>query len=168
MMRNELLRSKLFAVLLTTALTWALFVSPVEADWTDWADMGVDMILKKTTPMLLDGLRYWLSDSPIGELLDKAANGDREAQFALGLMYYQGDGVEENHYEAADWWYRAAENGHSKAQFLIGVAYCSGDGVKQDKNEGIKWIKMAAEQGDVDAIKWLSKERKPRGRKITR
>ena len=42
------------------------------------------------------------------------------AQFNLGIMYYQGDGVPEDASEAMRWFRRAAEQGLSDAQFNLG------------------------------------------------
>ena len=43
------------------------------------------------------------------ELIKKAVLGNAEAQFHLGLAYYQGNGIEESHEKAFEWWLKAAE-----------------------------------------------------------
>ena len=45
------------------------------------------------------------------------------AQYNLGVMYDQGDGVTEDHAEALRWYRLAAEQGHAEAQFNLGVMY---------------------------------------------
>lgn len=147
-------KSKIFAVILSITLTSVPFIPASEADWMDEA---VDITLKKAAPVLLDIIQNTFSDTPVGALLERAAGGDSDAQFALGLMYYEGDHVEKNHAEAAEWWRMAAENGHIESQFAIGSAYYSGDGVEQDKAEGIKWLRMAAEHGNANAKNVLQK-----------
>ena len=45
-----------------------------------------------------------------------ATNGDAEAQYALGYLYYYGKGVEQSQAIANNWFRRAAKQGHAKAQ----------------------------------------------------
>ena len=40
-----------------------------------------------------------------------AEQGDADAQFNLGLLYNNGDGVTQNYTEAAKWYHKAAEQG---------------------------------------------------------
>ncbi len=150
-MRSIVFKLSFLPVFLFSVLVSCCFIPSAEADWEDWVDDAVSMALKKAAPILLDGIQNWLFDTPMGELLEKAANGDAEAQFALGLMFYTGDHVEKNTEEAIEWWRMSAENGYAKAQFTVGVAYYKGDGVAQDKEEGIKWLRAAAKHGQRDA-----------------
>src|SRR5690349_14669415 len=46
-----------------------------------------------------------------------AQRGDAKAQFALGRMYENGDGVRENAVRAACWYRKAAERGDAAAQY---------------------------------------------------
>ena len=56
--------------------------------------------------------------------LRKAANsGDADAQYELGRKYRQGDGVDKNLRQAAEWFRLAANQGHSDAQNILGVMY---------------------------------------------
>ena len=49
-------------------------------------------------------------------LLEKSAGqGEAEAQFALGFMYYNGWGVAVNREEAIKWLHKAAQQGHARA-----------------------------------------------------
>lgn len=52
--------------------------------------------------------------------------------FALGMMYYNGQGVPQDYKEAVSWYTKAAEQGHAKAQFSLGAMYTDGRGVPQD------------------------------------
>lgn len=47
--------------------------------------------------------------------LADAIQGDEEAQYALGQMYYFGNGVDKNYTEAKKWYKKAAEQGYSDA-----------------------------------------------------
>ena len=87
-------------------------------------------------------LRLW------GPLADK---GHAPAQFNLGLMHDKGEGVTQNHAEAAKLYRRAAEQGYAPAQSNLGVLYDNGEGVAQNRAEAVKWYRRAAEQGYAPA-----------------
>ena len=57
---------------------------------------------------------------------------DPDGQYALGLRYANGDGVEQSFVKAAEWFRLAAEAGHAAAQKNLGLLYASGKGVTQD------------------------------------
>ena len=80
-----------------------------------------------------------------------AEQGHALAQFNLGLMYHKGEGVPQDHTEAAWWYRRAAEQGHANAQFSLGLMYASGRGIPQDHAEAEKWWHRAAERGNASA-----------------
>lgn len=80
-----------------------------------------------------------------------AEQGHAGAQFSLGLIYAQGQGVTEDDTEAARWFRRAAEEGHAGAMYLLGSAYLIGRGVDRDFREAVRWYRLAAENGDDDA-----------------
>jgi len=77
--------------------------------------------------------------------------GDAMAQYNLGLMYDNGEGVPEDHTEAVKWYRKAAEQGLAKAQFNLGLMYDNGRGVPEDHTEAVKWYRKAAEQGLAEA-----------------
>ena len=100
-------------------------------------------------------LREWTADaSPAADIetMRKAAEaGDADAQYDLGLMYHDGEGVPEDYVEAVKWFRKAAEQGHAAAQFYLGIAYHGGVGVPKDDAEAVKWLRKAAEQGHARA-----------------
>ena len=51
---------------------------------------------------------------------ERAEQGVVESQFALGNMYFKGNGVEQNIEEALKWYRRAAEKGNAMAQLKLG------------------------------------------------
>ena len=59
-----------------------------------------------------------------------AEQGDADAQYNLGVAYDNGEGVPQDHAEAARWYRLAAEQGNASAQFNLGVAYENGEGVR--------------------------------------
>lgn len=81
-----------------------------------------------------------------------AGQGDAKAQFSLGFMYHNGEGVLQDYAEAAKWYRKAAEQGDTIAQYKIGLMYKHGLGVpQQDYAEAVKWFRKSAEQGDAKA-----------------
>ena len=67
----------------------------------------------------------------IKTLTTKAEQGDPQAQFNLGSLYYSGNGVEQSYSKALYWFTKAAERGESTSQFNLGIAYYNGEGVEQ-------------------------------------
>ncbi|MDG2286187.1 MAG: tetratricopeptide repeat protein, partial [Alphaproteobacteria bacterium] len=80
-----------------------------------------------------------------------AEQGNADAQFNLGVMYYNGDGVTQDYVEAAKWYRKVAEQGDAEAQNKLGFMYRKGEGVTQDYAEAVKWYRKAAEQENVMA-----------------
>jgi hypothetical protein len=87
-------------------------------------------------------LREW---TPLAE------QGDAVAQYNLGQMYHNGDGVPQDYKTAVKWYTLAAEQGNADAQNNLGLMYDKGDGVPQDYKTAVKWYTLAAEQGDAYA-----------------
>ncbi|MBI5684249.1 MAG: SEL1-like repeat protein [Verrucomicrobia bacterium] len=85
--------------------------------------------------------------SPIGELSAKAAQGDAEAQFQLGMRYRNGDGVPKNYADAFKWLQKASEQGNAKAQSEFGLMHEGGLGTVVNYEEAVKWYRKSAEQG---------------------
>ena len=62
-----------------------------------------------------------------------AEDGNVSAQTNLGVMYYQGRGMDAPNYPEALRWYRiAAMQGYPDAQFNLGLAHMEGKGVARD------------------------------------
>ena len=82
-----------------------------------------------------------------------AEQGDATAQFSLGMMYHNGEGVVQNYKEAMKWFRLAVEQGHTKAQHNLGWMYYIGEGVTQDYKEAMKWFRLSAEQGTEGTVR---------------
>ncbi len=80
-----------------------------------------------------------------------ADQGDAGAQYNLGNMYANGEGVPQDDAEAVRWFRLAAEQGHASAQFNLGFMYANGRGVPEDAAEAVRWYRLAAEQGHASA-----------------
>ena len=83
-------------------------------------------------------LRVW---QPLAE------QGNARAQYSLGIMYKNGQGVPQDYAAALKWYRLAAEQGNADAQYSLGVTYDLGQGVPQDYAAAVKWYRLAAEQG---------------------
>lgn len=93
-------------------------------------------------PLMADNLSHWQK---------LAEKGSANAQFNLGAIYDNGDGVPEDDAVAAKWYLQAANQGHVNAQFSLGVMYANGEGVDKSAAEAASWYQKAANQGDYRA-----------------
>lgn len=107
-------------------------------------------------PQNLDAALNWMKLS--------AAQGYPEAQFALGVMYQNGDGMggQENPSETVRWFTEAANQGHPRAQFLLGKIYERGvpNVLKRDYRRAGDFYRLAKEQsfpGAAEALEGLRK-----------
>ena len=82
-----------------------------------------------------------------------AEQGDPEAQFVLGNLYRDGQGVEQDLTETLKWWEKAAELGYVDAQFALGNIYSGGYGVTQNYVLSYMWFDITAAQSDSP---WLA------------
>jgi uncharacterized protein len=73
--------------------------------------------------------------------------GSVDAQFFLGKMYTDGQGVAQNDTEASHWFRRAADQGDAVSQYSLGFNYANGRGVPRNEAEAVRWYRMAADQG---------------------
>ena len=88
---------------------------------------------------------------PFNELLEKAVNGDDEAQFEVGSRYFRGVGIKKDYKLAVKWFEKSAISGNPHAECSLGFCYYNGEGVKRNYNEALSWFIKAAEQGSAEA-----------------
>ncbi|MBI5430254.1 MAG: sel1 repeat family protein [Nitrosomonadales bacterium] len=81
-----------------------------------------------------------------------AERGQVEALFNLGVMYRQGQGVQQDEKEAGILFEKAAEQGHVEAQQNLGFKYAKGLGVERDWVQADKWFSIAAASGKETAL----------------
>ena len=86
----------------------------------------------------ITALREW---KPLAE------QGNSLAQYNVGLIYNNGNGIPRDAITAAEWFRLAADQGDVRAQYMLGVMYARGDGVSKDLKTSVKWFKTSAEQG---------------------
>jgi TPR repeat protein len=94
------------------------------------------------------------------ERKEKRANGKKKAdnrkmdgggEYALGRMYFLGDGVLADERVAASWYKKAAERGHTGAHRALGRMYSCGAGVERDYAAAASMLRTAAQRGDAGA-----------------
>ena len=128
----------------------------------------------KDAEYYLKKLRYSMSEEQIteAELMaekwyrNKAEQGLAYAQFSLGMMYYNGEGIEQDYAQALKWFRKADIQRHfialkwirklagkefTDAQYYLGVKYEKCIEVGKISRNAIKWYSKAAEQGHIQA-----------------
>ncbi len=82
------------------------------------------------------------------ELRPLAEQGLAAAQFNLGLLYANGQGVPKDDAQARQWYEKAAAQGHADAQVNLGILLVYGRGVPQDYKMAVYWLRLSANQGN--------------------
>ncbi len=82
----------------------------------------------------------------------KAAKaGNAEAQFRLGVMFGNGDGVGLDYGQAQSWFEKAAAQGHENALITLAWMYANGTGVDVDEERARELYLEAARRGSAKA-----------------
>ena len=104
----------------------------------------------------------WADDvSDFREILQAAEQGNAAAQFNLGVMYENGQGVRQDYVQAVQWYRKAAEQGDAQAQYNLGVMYDNGQGVRQNYKIAKEWFGKACDNGlqlGCDAYRKLNQQ----------
>jgi uncharacterized protein len=79
------------------------------------------------------------------EMFDYPAKyfGDRDAQYHLGRMYLDGQGVSKDTKQAARWLFTAANKGQYEAQAVFGALLFEGKYVPRDAAQGLMYMALA-------------------------
>jgi TPR repeat protein len=162
------MKSKFIAAALALS-SFAMFGSPAVAQEDAYAhglaalEQGVQVPELEDCP--LEQLSYGADDNVLQGLAFYAASdfldaekffrlaaeqGNNEyAQFYLGVMYGNGQGVAQSDAEAVKWIRLAVEQGGlPEAMCTLGVAYAKGIWVPQNAAEAEKWLSRAADVGN--------------------
>lgn len=78
-----------------------------------------------------------------------ARDGDDQAQFLLGILYTEGNGVKQNYKKARYWLRKSASQGNAQALFHLGWMYEYGEGVRSERNKADEFYKDAKECSSV-------------------
>lgn len=92
----------------------------------------------------------------VSEFSLAASKDDVFAQNALGTMYAQGRGVEQNYKLAMDWFFRAQVLGSPEATANLAKMYANGLGVAQNNTAALQYYRDAAQAGFHPAIMRLA------------
>ena len=84
-----------------------------------------------------------------------AEAGNPSAQVFIGLMYNQGNGVEQDENEASKWYALASEQDYAPAKWRLAMLYYHGSGLTQSYQKAADLYHSAAKQGDVYSQKAL-------------
>lgn len=76
-----------------------------------------------------------------------ALGGNAYAMYSIGLIYFDGKGVDRSYVQALKWYKQAADKGYPQAQHAYGAMQEQGQGVKKNFPEAVKYYTMAADQG---------------------
>jgi uncharacterized protein len=74
-----------------------------------------------------------------------------KAEFMLGKMYSNGEGIPQDYGQAVKWYKASAEKGNAWAQFYLGLMYNYGKGVPKDSTQAFTWYTKAAQQENAVA-----------------
>ena len=124
-------KAKLAGLALIAALCAGFTLGLTAPAWAGW-DEGVAAYQRGDYATALRELR------PLAE------QGHADAQFNLGTMYDNGQGVPQDDAEAVKWYRKAAEQGVADAQYNLGSMYYDGQGVTQDYVQTHMWLNVAA------------------------
>ena len=77
-----------------------------------------------------------------------AEQGQAVAQYQLGLLYANGQGVTKDDAKARQWYEKAAVQGHAEAQVNLGILLMYARGGQQDYKMAVYYLRLSANQGN--------------------
>jgi uncharacterized protein len=91
------------------------------------------------------------------EMFNYAATyfGDPDAQYHLGRMYLDGQGVGKNTKQAVRWLFAAANKGQYQAQAVFGALLFKGQSVARDAARGLMWLILARDAATPEET-WIT------------
>jgi len=94
---------------------------------------------------------------PLTKIKKLANNNDIDAQFNLGMSYWNGKSAKKNDKKAYYWTKKAAENDHSKAQYNLAMMYLQGTThIEKDLEKAKLWLIEASDNEHDAADKKLN------------
>jgi uncharacterized protein len=87
-----------------------------------------------------------LFSADIGQIQKEAGEGDPEAQYKLGLLYYLGQNLSKDPALACDWIKKAAIQGYPDAEYFIGYCYRYGEVLEKNDENAALWYANAAKK----------------------
>jgi uncharacterized protein len=77
-----------------------------------------------------------------------AEQGQAVAQYQIGLLYANGQGVTKDDAKARQWYEKAAIQGHTEAQVNLGILLMYARGGQQDYKMAVYYLRLSANQGN--------------------
>lgn len=101
---------------------------------------------------MLTGISHANTQTPaqtpeVKQLEAAAQSGDAQAQFELGALYANGDGVTQSDEKAYKSFDAAAKQGHQGAQLSLAFMYANGSYVKKDLAQSYVWGQVVTLNG---------------------
>ena len=87
------------------------------------------------------------------EYIQKAKQGDADAQYQLGRCYCEGKGVDKNKGLAFVLFQKSVNQGYGEACVCLGCCLMNGYAVEKNKVEAVKWYREAAARGMIPRLK---------------
>ncbi len=97
-------------------------------------------------------------DEAAAQLINKAKDGNPDAQYFVGKLYQDGPVLIPDSVEAQYWFGQSAQQGHVPAQYALGKLYLSDDTEVRDPVLGVQWLEYAVHHGSDCAAYRLGKE----------
>lgn len=109
-------------------------------------DTAPSVLLTAASPLVV---RPSVTGRPVdfATLQTKAAQGNADAQYQVGIDYLRGEGVSQDDAQTAYWLQKAAAAGIGPAECDLGYLYETGRGVPKDYPKAAQWYGAAAAQG---------------------
>jgi hypothetical protein len=130
---------KLSAIMVITIVLSALILDNVHAQTDGFTSDPDEIELLYQEGKHKEALDAWMI---------KAFDGEAEAQFKVGTMFREGQGITPDRKQSVYWYLQAARQDHIAAQYNLGHAFMSGSGTEKDEPEAVRWWTSAAEAGD--------------------
>ena len=109
-------------------------------DFSQLSGAGVHKSIGDQVAAQIDSIRY------------KAEHGDAKFQYAYGVCYEKGWGVEQDEKEALAWFRKAAAQENGPAYNSIGNYYRMGTVVTADAKQAFEWYQKGAQAKDAQAM----------------
>ena len=80
------------------------------------------------------------------------STGHSYAQYYIGMMYLNGQGVEQDYEQAGHWFRLASEQAIPQAQYKLATLYLNGQGLPRDYEFAYSWFSVASSHNHKRSI----------------
>ena len=84
-----------------------------------------------------------------------AEQGNKDAQFAIGTLYNDGQGIAKDYKKSLYWYTKSAQQGHQNAQAMLSMMHFQGKGVSEDHTLAYMWGHIASHNGSKQGQKMV-------------